>query len=157
MSSVGDKDVCCRGAEHGWRGVPAEEQGTDDDVSLCRNRAWMGTAHCSLLCSPRSAPREQTGCCCPSITPTQDLVLCRRWLHLFNPLWPQTWLGLHPHNMGSSQVWGERVLSTGPSLAPVKGDWTQRHWELPIPASSFAQQQGGEWLPTAKVCIWVMG
>lgn len=33
----------------------------------------MGTAHRSLLCSPRSAPSEQTGYCCPSIMPTPDL------------------------------------------------------------------------------------
>lgn len=144
----------------------AEEQNMDGEVSLQRSRAQMmmcpcaGTGHgwgqptaaSSAHPAPHRGSRQVAAV--PASRPPKT---CRRWLHLFNPLWPQTWLGLHPHNMGSSQVWGERVLSTGPSLAPVRGDWTQRHWELPIPASSFAQQQGGEWLPTAKVCTWVMG
>lgn len=54
----------------------------------------------------------------PGIVPTPDLGLCRWWLQ------PQTRLGPNPHDTGSLQVWGERVLSTGPSSAPVRGGRT---------------------------------
>lgn len=57
----------------------------------------------------------------PGIMPTPDLGLCTWWLQPSNPLQPQTRLGPNPHDTGSLQVWGERVLSTGPSSAPVRG------------------------------------
>lgn len=80
VSRVRDEDLFCRGAGHGrgicpcrntghgWGCFPPEEQGMDGDVSLWKNRAWVGTAQGGPFCLPHSPPGSAAPALCPSQT-----------------------------------------------------------------------------------------